>query len=80
MHGSKRYLLFTSSAALSTVLALFWSYTLLQLATPFRWRLFWLPLANPVFVQLAVYIHHSFSSVEREIAKLRGLKYEHKKV
>ncbi|CAI5536447.1 unnamed protein product [Closterium sp. Naga37s-1] len=30
MHGSKRYLLFTSSAALSTVLALFWSYTLLQ--------------------------------------------------
>ncbi|CAI5973443.1 unnamed protein product [Closterium sp. NIES-64] len=80
LHGSTRHLLFTSSAALSAALALFWCYTLLQLATPFRWRLFWLPLTNPVFVLLAVYIHHSFSSVEREIAKLRVLKYDHKRV
>ncbi|CAI6007552.1 unnamed protein product [Closterium sp. NIES-65] len=30
LHGSTRHLLFTSSAALSTALALFWCYTLLQ--------------------------------------------------
>ncbi|GJP38408.1 hypothetical protein CLOM_g22849 [Closterium sp. NIES-68] len=80
LHGSARRLLFLSSAALSTLLALFWIYTLLQLTTPFRWQLFWLPLANPVFVLLSVFIHHSFGGLEDEIAKLRGLKYEHKRV